>query len=210
MIEKLNNYKLVFWDFDGVIKESLEVKREAFANIFQGVDEQIKLRIKKHHDENGGMSRYEKIPIYLEFANQSKKDENIQNYLNLFSKYVKNGVINSKWCNGVKEYLNKNYNKQYFVLLTATPTIEIIEIISELKIDKYFKEVYGSPLKKYQIVNNVLKNFKFRKSEVALLGDSKNDYIAAKENDIHFYLKINQYNKKLQNEIDCFKYSEIQ
>lgn len=210
MNEKLNNYKLIFWDFDGVIKESLEVKREAFANIFQGVDEQIKLRIKKHHDENGGMSRYEKIPIYLEFANQSKKDENIQNYLNLFSKYVKNGVINSRWCSGVKEYLNQNYNKQYFVLLTATPTIEIIEIISELKIDMYFKEVYGSPLKKYQIVNNVLKNFKFRKSEVALLGDSKNDYIAAKENNIHFYLKINQYNKKLQNEIDCFKYSEIQ
>ena len=65
MIEKLNSYKLLFWDFDGVIKESLEIKREAFANIFQGIDEKTKLKIKNHHDKNGGMSRYEKIPLYL-------------------------------------------------------------------------------------------------------------------------------------------------
>ena len=75
----------------------------------------------------------------------------------LFSKSVKWGVINSQWCDGVKEYLNKNYNNQYFVLLTATPTIEIKEILSELKINKFFKEIYGSPLKKHQIVKIILK-----------------------------------------------------
>ncbi len=209
MISKLNNYKLIFWDFDGVIKDSLEVKREAFANIFQGIDDQTKLRIKKHHDENGGMSRYEKIPLYLEFANKSKKDEDVQSYLNLFSRHVKSGVINSKWCDGVKEYLSQNYNDQYFILLTATPTVEIKEIVYELKIDMFFKEIYGSPIKKNEIVNNILKKLKFKNSEVALLGDSKNDYIAAKKNNINFYLKMNQYNEKLQNEIECFKYSKI-
>lgn len=209
MISNLNKYKLLFWDFDGVIKNSLEVKREAFADIFQGIDNQTKLRIKNHHDKNGGMSRYEKIPLYLEFAGQPKKESDIQNYLNLFSKSVKWGVIKSQWCDGVKEYLSKNYNNQYFVLLTATPTIEIKEILSELKINKFFKEIYGSPLKKHQIVKIILKKLNYKKSEVALLGDSKNDYIAAKKNNINFYLKMNKYNKKLQNEIECFKYKKI-
>ena len=32
IFETINRYRLVFWDFDGVIKESLIVKRASFAN----------------------------------------------------------------------------------------------------------------------------------------------------------------------------------
>ena len=42
-----------------------------------------------------------------------------------------------------------------------------------------------------------------------MVGDSKDDFIAAKNNDINFILKINKFNKKFQMEFNGYKFGVI-
>ena len=64
-IEKIINARVVFWDFDGVIKDSVPVKTEAFRKLFLSYGADITDKVVKHHLANGGVSRFKKIPYYF-------------------------------------------------------------------------------------------------------------------------------------------------
>ena len=67
--------KNIFIDFDGVIKESLDIKADAFESLFSKFGNDISQKIRKHHDKNSGISRFEKIPLYLEWAGMDASKE---------------------------------------------------------------------------------------------------------------------------------------
>ena len=90
------------------------------------------------------MSRYDKLPIYLNLAGEKYSKDLIIKYEKQFSKLVMNRVINSPWVEGALDYIKTNYKAQKFFLITATPQKEIEEILKKLEISKYFKKVIGS------------------------------------------------------------------
>ena len=98
------------------------------------------------------MSRFEKIPLYLGWARQLVSQNQVEDYSKNFSALVKDAVINSPWVPGVLEYLLEQYAKRYFVLVTATPQLEIEDILNSLNIDYCFREVYGAPQKKIEVI----------------------------------------------------------
>lgn len=55
--------KAIFWDFDGVIAESVNVKTEAFYNLYLPYGIEIAEKVRRHHLDNGGMSRFENSAI---------------------------------------------------------------------------------------------------------------------------------------------------
>ena len=63
-----DKYDLIFWDFDGVIKESVSVKTDAYLELFRPYGSDVCKQVKNHHLANGGMSRFDKIPLYLKWA----------------------------------------------------------------------------------------------------------------------------------------------
>lgn len=202
----LENFTIIFWDFDGVIKDSLDVKSNAFAKLFSPFGDKLTNKIVDHHNNNGGVSRFKKIPLYLDWVGEKNNDENIKKYLKEFSSLVKFEVINSEWVSEVKYYIKKNYNNKYFVLLTATPQKEIEFILKKLNISSQFREVFGSPNDKSDIISKILKSHNFLNKNAVMVGDSKDDFIAAKNNDINFILKINKFNKKFQMEFNGYKF----
>ena len=54
-----------FFDFDGVIVDSVQIKAKAFALLFESHGSQIQEKIVSHHLNNGGMTRSEKIKYYF-------------------------------------------------------------------------------------------------------------------------------------------------
>ena len=56
-----NRCEYIFWDFDGVIKESLEVKSNAFFKLFEKFGHDIASKVRNHHEDNvnylGGSGR---------------------------------------------------------------------------------------------------------------------------------------------------------
>ena len=56
--------KCIIFDFDGVIKDSVDIKTNAFAEIFSKYGTSIVDKVLDHHKMNGGISRFEKIKHY--------------------------------------------------------------------------------------------------------------------------------------------------
>ena len=195
--------KTIFWDFDGVIKDSVSVKSDAFEELFLPFGSDVAKKIRMHHEDNGGMSRYDKLPIYLNLAGEKNSTDSISKYEKQFSKLVMNRVINSPWVEGVLEYIKTNYKAQKFFLITATPQKEIEEILKKLEISKYFKKVIGSPTNKKDAIKIILSNENINLDDSIMIGDSCSDYEAAKENNVFFVFRKTDLNKKLQKKLKC-------
>ena len=90
----LDNYSLIFLDFDGVIKESVEIKTRAFVELFMAYGQDVASKVKKHHMENGGMSRFDKMPIYLKWAGINVDNNSVE----FFSKQFGILISLNHWC----------------------------------------------------------------------------------------------------------------
>jgi len=195
--------KNIFWDFDGVIKDSVAVKADAFEQLFLPFGKQLAKKVRLHHEEHGGMSRFDKFPLYLSWSSQEKSESLVNEYAKKFSTLVKQQVIDSRWVDGVLEYLQNNHENQQFFLVTATPQQEIEEIISELKIQYYFQQVIGSPTSKNRALKILLEKYTIDPEDSIMIGDSSSDYEAALANQVEFILRKTVLNKKLQEQLNC-------
>ena len=190
--------KGIIFDFDGVIAESVQVKTDAFASLYEQYGNNILTKVLKHHQANGGVSRFEKIKLYHEyFLNKAITNEEIEELANQFSKLVVKKVIDSPYVPGVLEYIHKCNKKYKLFISTGTPTDEMKEILNERGIAKYFMEVYGSPEKKSLHLSKIMSKYNYYPNELIFYGDSATDIDAAEKADIPFVLIKNNFNEEL-------------
>ena len=194
----LTEHPYVFIDFDGVIKDSVEVKSNAFMRLFDPFGQDVAIKVRNHHEENGGMSRYEKLPLYLRWGGEEPSDNLVKEYSKRFSKLVKQNVIDSEWVPGILDFFRKNFDKNTFLLVTSTPQFEIEEILLSLNIRNFFKEVIGAPTKKTDAIQMLLEKYFIAPESSVMIGDSLSDYHAAKENGVLFLLRSTNLNKNFQ------------
>lgn len=190
----LQKYQTIFWDFDGVIKKSNKIKLIAFQKLFE--DYGMQDEIKKHHIDNQGISRFKKIPIYLEFCKIEKTEQNINDFCNRYSKLVVDEVINSEWVEGALEALNSSPLEKN-ILITGTPKDEIEVILRKLNIKKCFNRAYGSPMTKTEALSNFFVETGANAKESIFIGDSMEDINAASKLGIDILFIKNEYNKDL-------------
>jgi phosphoglycolate phosphatase-like HAD superfamily hydrolase len=194
----IKQYETIFWDFDGVIKESIELKENAFVELFQSYGSIMTERVRKHHQNNGGLSRYEKIPLYMQWAGENKTQKRIDEYCFQFSQIVIDNIIKVPWVSGVEDYLRKHFIFQNFIIVSATPQKEIEIILQKLKLNKIFVDVFGSPTSKMEAINYVLKNQNVNPQKCLMIGDSNTDLEAAQINQIQFLLRRHKHNAVLE------------
>ena len=60
----LNSYKAFIFDFDGVLVDSVNIKANAFGELFKEFGSEIQKKIIEHHLSHGVMARAEKIKYY--------------------------------------------------------------------------------------------------------------------------------------------------
>lgn len=200
----LENKKHIFWDFDGVIKESVEIKSAAYEELFLRWGKRVSFKVRDHHKLNGGMSRFDKIPLYLSWATEDANKISIDKLCDDFSKLVKSKVIGSSWVPGVIDLIDSLYlNNCFSYLVTATPQDEIEDILCQLQISHYFKEITGSPKNKSIAIGEMIDMHKIVKHDAVMIGDSETDFIASQDNDIDFILRKTNENNELQLNINC-------
>lgn len=179
----------ILWDFDGVILDSMLVRDWGFKEIFKGFNEEQVARLIEYHRINGGLSRYVKIRyFYEEILEKSIADAQVLEYASKFSDLMKQELTNPKnlildAVSFIKDN-NKNYN---FHIVSGSDQKELRFLCKELGIDTYFISIYGSPTPKNQLVKTLLEKYEYNIKATCLIGDSVNDYEAAKVNNIIFY-----------------------
>lgn len=203
--------KVVYFDFDGVIKDSIDVKSKAFYDLFSPFGIELAEKVTKHHESNCGIARNQKLPIYLDWANQDTSIKNVNRYASLFGQLVKQAVIDSPWVPGVIDYLRINQARQIFILVSATPQLEILEIVEELKIKSFFWRAFGSPNEKHSIIVDTLNILTMPKHSAVMIGDSEADLDSALIAGIDFILRRTHHNTSInhRNVISSFSSLEL-
>jgi len=154
--------------------------------------------VRQHHEAHGGVSRFDKIPLYLAWAGEPANPAQDEAFCERFSQAVLQAVIDSPWVPGVREYLQQNFSRQYFVLVTATPQEEIERIIAALGLSRCFREVHGAPTRKSQGIKLVLSRIKCAPAKALMIGDANTDLQAAQANSVPFLLRCTPLNLTMQ------------
>ncbi|WP_343329142.1 HAD-IA family hydrolase [Polaribacter staleyi] len=181
--------KYLLFDFDGVLAESVNIKTEAFREMYLSHGDEFAQKVVDFHEANGGVSRYEKFKVFNgEWLGERITDEKINELANVFSNLVVDGVVNAPEVTGANDFLesSKEYTK---FIITGTPTIEIKPILEQRKMTHFFKESFGSPEKKGHWVKHILKTENISAESCVFIGDAMADYKAAIDNDIDFILR---------------------
>lgn len=185
----LHNARIIFWDFDGVIKDSVEVKTKAFMKLVNPSDAEFVERVKFHHETNGGMSRLDKIPLYLEWNGEEPSKDRVNELSEKFSRLVLQDVIDAPWVPGVEDYLRNNSHRQEFVLVSATPQKELEKILQSLELGHCFTNIFGTPMGKAESISITLSNQNISAQDCLMIGDANADIDAAKANNMPFLLR---------------------
>lgn len=196
-MQQLSQPKLIFWDFDGVIKESIEVKTQAYMQLVQPFGDGIVERVQEHHEAHGGMSRFDKLPLYLQWAGEEPNQSLVDEFCDQFSQLVLQGVIDAPWVPGVEIYLRINPHQQTFVLVSATPQDELEHILQALDLTKCFAEVYGAPTRKQDAIRMALAARGLDPHDCLMIGDARADFEAAEANQVPFLLRRHETNSNV-------------
>jgi len=182
-------YKVILWDFDGVIVESNKVRESGFRKVLEKFSETQIEELIKFHNLNGGLSRYVKFRYFYEVICESSiSEEKVQHLADSFSEIMLKKLGSKEYLiNDTVKFIESNSNSIEMNIVSGSDQNELRILCSRLDIDKNFKSICGSPTPKNTLVADYLKNSKFKKEEICLIGDSMNDYEAAAVNEIDFY-----------------------
>lgn len=197
----LNSKKVIIFDFDGVILDSMKVRDLGFREIFKNYDKDKVERLIEYHRINGGLSRFHKIKyFYNNILEQNINKEKIDKYVDEFSKIMKGELTQQKYIiQDCIQFIHKK-NKDYDMhIASGSEEKELQYICEQLGISNYFLSINGSPTNKNELVNNILIENNYDCRDVVIIGDSINDYEAAVKNNISF---IGYNNEELKN-ISC-------
>lgn len=187
MIELLK-YKIILWDFDGVILNSNEIRELGFKRVLSNFPEEASNELLRFHRVNGGLSRYVKFKYFFEnILDTSVSPEVIVEYSMRFSEIMKLSLISKRLLIEENiEVIKKHWSSKSMFIVSGSDQVELRYLCKELEIDKYFTEILGSPVPKNDLVGRLLKEYRFNPDECVLVGDSINDLEAARHNDISF------------------------
>lgn len=182
--------KALIFDFDGVLVESVDIKTEAFRELFKEYSSDVDELI-EYHTFNGGVSRFVKIRYFFERIRGEKLSEKTFNeYCLKFSRLVVDKVVKAPYVAGAEELLNDCFGKYQMYVISGTPNGEIRSIVKERSMGRFFKDVFGSPNEKKNLVKTILGENDLHSSEAIFIGDSRTDAEAAQENDIGFIARV--------------------
>lgn len=188
----MKNYRMMFFDFDGTIIDSLWAKGQAFVelSIFDD-DRDSDDYIIDYHLENPSMSRRQKIMHYIySIFDRTPSTNELDELCQEFSRIVVDKILGCLLIKDALKFLANN--RSYRVLLSSTPHPELFEILDDKALMNYFSVYQGSIQNKAKSINEYLTFWGIDKKDCCLFGDSREDQKAAERVGIDFYKIDNQ------------------
>jgi phosphoglycolate phosphatase-like HAD superfamily hydrolase len=176
----LQDWQAFFFDFDGVLADSVEVKTRAFAHLFEPYGPAVMTRVVEHHRCNSGVSRVDKFRYYYqEFLHRAIDDQEITALCQRFSRLVVDEVVAAPEIPGAKAFLDASAKRLPLFVVSAAPEEELREIVARRGWSQYFLEVTGTPKSKRENLAFLLQKYNFVPQDCVFFGDAIADFKAA-------------------------------
>lgn len=194
----------IFFDFDGVLIDSMEVKADAFVSLVADFDEEIRNKVRQYHWDNRGVSRVAKVEyFYSSIIKQQLTTELKQAKLNQFSDFVKKHLEQRHYLiDETVSFIREHQNRFRFHIVSASEHTELRHLCKELQIADYFGTVLGAPPSKEQLIQTIIEKDNINPSQAILVGDAEHDYKAAITNKLGFV----GFNNEELRQLPCLAY----
>lgn len=177
----------LIFDFDGVLVNSVEIKTNAFAELYRAYGEVVVSKVMEHHLANGGISRFEKLRHYhREFLSQTLTDRKFKELEAEFSSLVVEQVVSAPEIQGASDMIEYFFSVVPMGINSGTPQSELEKILNRRKWSNYFQIVCGSPATKVKNLHDLLEHLKVEPARSLFLGDAPADYESAQITGIKF------------------------
>jgi phosphoglycolate phosphatase-like HAD superfamily hydrolase len=200
LIEKI---KTIFWDFDGVIMDSMSVRDKGFEIVLKNYPQEQVALLMAYHRDNGGLSRYHKFRYFFEeIRGEIISDLDIKILADEFSIVMLGNLLDeSLLIKDSFDFIKKNYSKFNMHIVSGSDEVELRHICETLGLANYFISIHGSPTPKVELVKRIMSQKQYKKEESCLIGDSFNDLEAAEYNSILF---IGYNNQKIKDKTNKY------
>lgn len=178
----------VFFDFDGVLVDSMQVKTRAFARLYEEEHPAIIEGVIAYHRANGGVSRFKKFEHYERvFLGREPSAARLAELGARFAALVVEEVVACPEIVGagaLLECLRAARTPCYVV--SGTPEEELRVIVERRGMASYFCDVRGSPAEKAEIMADLLRARRHRADHCLMVGDALGDFSAAQSVGMNF------------------------
>ncbi|WP_370088956.1 HAD family hydrolase [Ekhidna sp.] len=185
----LDSCQNIIWDFDGVIIDSNSVREFGFVKTLETYPLDQVDQLLEFHNKNGGLSRYVKFRYFFEKIRKERiSTDRVNELAATFSTVMMERLLDPNLLiSDSVEFIRKNFRNKRMHIASGSDHEELNKICDRLSLKKYFLSIDGSPTPKNEIVRNILESYEYNQKETCLIGDSTNDYDAARTNGIQFY-----------------------
>ena len=178
--------KAIALDFDGTLVKSNKIKDAAFETIFRRWPKYFKHMMQWHFEHNA-TDRTEKFRYFVcDILSAPTNIALIDELSQEFNLLTKDAIIACPYVPGALEFLEMAYRRYPLYLVSATPQVVLEEIIAERKLSTYFKDVYGAPIIKADMLRTIIKIESIQEDNLMLIGDSTSDQQAANSLRVNF------------------------
>jgi phosphoglycolate phosphatase-like HAD superfamily hydrolase len=209
----LYNHDLFIFDCDGVILDSNQLKIDAMKNTLSSIfpeDEKVEACL-SYFKQNFGKSRFHHIDVFVNniFKLSADRLQPItESILKSYSNQCKALYLKAEITPGFITFITKLSGNKY--IASGSEQEELREVFRLRGLDTYFKDIYGSPTVKVDVVANILSQ-EYSSQNAMMFGDALSDLNAAVDNNIDFvaYLPFSNVKTQLTEEANKYDFPQI-
>lgn len=182
--------RALFFDFDGVILESADIKTRAYHDLFAPYP-RWRDRLVAYHLRHAGVSRYEKFKyFYRRFLRRPLTVAERRRLDRAYAGLVWARVLACPFVPGARRFLSLAAGRWPLFILSGTPQEELRRVVRRRGLAPRFYGVYGSPRLKPQLLKALLKRRKLSPKETLYVGDARSDWKAARSCGVPFVGRV--------------------
>ncbi len=186
---KIQEYKSIVFDCDGVILNSNKIKTRAFRTASLPFGKDASSHLEDYHLRNGGISRYEKFDYFLKkivpINSKKIKELCLKKMLKIYSEETNKGLLESEITYGLHSLRNKTKDSSWMIV-SGGDQDQLNSIFTKKEIMHLFNGgIFGSPDTKNEILNRELAKENI-KLPALFLGDTELDHQVSVANGLDF------------------------
>jgi phosphoglycolate phosphatase len=177
---------IIFFDFDGTIVDTAEAKLASFKKVFNKYASQYRRRINDYLDGTQGVPRSIRFKhIYKNILSLELDERETQRLSNELDVFIKASLGRPRALGGIDNFLSSYSSLGNFYIVSAAPRYEILAILNQLGLEKYFSNVFGSETSKVKAMTAIMIDNP-SETKFYMIGDTINDLVAADEVNVSF------------------------
>lgn len=179
--------RAIFFDFDGVLAESVAIKERVFRELFEPYGDDIVAEVIELHRALGAISRVIKIErIHRDLLGRPLAEAELAAWAKRYATTVERQVVECPEVPGTSALLEDQSARMPLFVVSGTPEAEMRRIVDARGWNRYFSGVFGSPRLKAEIVRTALAKHGLDAGDCLFVGDTFTDHDAARATGMPF------------------------